>query len=115
MGYFVASFLAAYDKRGKEVYFDEDPTEVTFDYGMYMHAIHPTWKLRTDDWGWIYRSHGLAQDGSEYWKEYDVFIAILVTGPILSFFWLLYGILALYKYLASKVHLATIVWTLANE
>lgn len=69
--------------RGKEVYFDENTTEVTFYVGMQIKLLNPTWTIRTDDWGFIYRAFGNYLSGSNnYWRSYDVFIGLLLTAGI---------------------------------
>jgi hypothetical protein len=109
IGYFISTFLAAYDKRGKETYFDEAPQEVSFGMAMYLRAMHRDWHIRTDDWGWIYRGHQLAENNQGYWPDHDVFTAILVSGGIVGGLWIFTALFELYKYLAKKTSIAGVV------
>lgn len=75
--------------RGKEVYFDQNTTEVSFVIGMKIKLLNPSWTIRTDDWGFFFRAFGNYLTGSNsYWRSYDSFLVIMITAGITGVLWL---------------------------
>ncbi len=101
--------LAAFDRKGKEVYFDQDPQhlEYRFEDAMQIKDQHQNWTMRTDDWGYFQRAYYRVRDeGSDYWYSYNVFIAIIVTTAVTGFLWLIASIIEIVKFGAWKWRLA---------
>lgn len=99
------------DKRDKEVYFDEDPTEVTFVTGMAKKLLNPGLHIRTDDWGYFYRSFDTwIDDKSGFWNDYEVMIPITCTAGVTGIMWLILSIIELVKFCSSKWNIATCVY-----
>ncbi len=106
IGYVVASLLAVFDKRGREVYFEDDPTEYNFTQAKELKLASPTGAdMYTEDWGYFYRAY--ERGNHSYWSQYDVFLLIIVTMAVTSFMWFIVSLLNIYKY-------ATIAWRLAG-
>ena len=105
------SVLCLLDKKGKEVYFDEElSTGVSYSFaaGMVMKLANPEWTIRTDDWGYFYRAfEETLKDSNSYWKDYDVFLAIAVTAGVTGIMWFINSIVEIRKFAKSR-------WNLAN-
>jgi len=111
IGYLIVSLLAAFDKHGKEVYFDQDPgREYTFREFKDAKIANPSWTPRTDDWGYFYR--GYYRNKDSYWEKYDVFLLVIVTSAITTFLWILTSLLGIYKYAARVWRLAAFTFSL---
>jgi hypothetical protein len=107
LGYLGVSGLCAYDKRGKETYFVQDPTEVTFQRGLVLKFMNPTWEMKTDDWGYFYRAFDYTLSNPDgYWKDYDVFLALAITAAITGIMWIVIACIDINKFLKGKYHLA---------
>lgn len=75
--------------RGKEVYFAQNATEVTFSTGMQIKLMNPDWDIKTDDWGYFYRAYSNYMSGTnKYWRNYDAFLGIVITTGICGMLWL---------------------------
>ncbi|MDR3549440.1 MAG: hypothetical protein P4M11_14445 [Candidatus Pacebacteria bacterium] len=99
----VVAFLAAFDERGKEAYFDEDPTERDIVAAINLKLVHPTWTMRTDDWGYIRRVYEDNKDGTNNrWKEYNVFLAICITAAVCGAVWIFTNLCEVKKFGKSK-------------
>jgi len=104
------SYLAINDKKGKEVFFDEAPTEVTFQQGILLKALNPTWNMKTEDWGYIQRAYdAVKKDASSYWKDYDIYFLILVVAGASGLLFIITGIIELIKFAKMKWRLACVV------
>lgn len=98
MTYMVISGLCAFDKRGKEVYFAQDPTEYEFRAALAMKKINPQYSIKTDDWGYFQRAFQRVQDTNDsYWSNYDAFLAILVTAGVVGIYWIVTCIVYIVK------------------
>ena len=68
--------LSVFDKKGKEVYFTEDPTGIEYCFEKVKEVIktHSTWTINTDDYGYFYRAFEEStlnyDDQINYWKKY---------------------------------------------
>lgn len=104
------SIYSAFDMRGREVYFDQNSTEVTFFNGMNIKLNNPSWTMKTDDLGYFYRAFNSYLTGNNYsfWKSYDAFFGIMIAGIMSSIIWLIGGIMEIYKFFYIK-------WSLANR
>ena len=99
----VLSLVAAFDKRGKEAYFQEDTRERTMENAVTWKQVHPAWTVMTDDWGFFERAH---EEGGSRWQDYDVFLVICTTAGISSAIWLLTSCVETYKFVQVKWPLA---------
>ena len=95
------SALCLCDKRGKEVYFDEVPNiEFTLQMGILMKAMHSTYTMRTDDWGYFQRAFFDVLDNPDttMWKDYDVFLGIACTAGVTGILWVIASGLEITKF-----------------
>ena len=107
IGYAAASVLCAFDKKGREAYFAEKlDTELPLVFALKFKVTAPTWTLKTDDWGWIQRA---SENLDSFWKNYDVFYAVLIVGIVCSLYWLVSGIFELLKYKREDANAAKCV------
>jgi hypothetical protein len=93
------------DKKGKEIYFDEDGgASHSFVEGMMIKTVtNPTWTIKTEDWGWFQRaSEEVRKDSSSFWKDYDVWIAIVVTAGVTGIMWIINSIMEIKKFCGMK-------------
>ena len=105
------SVLCLFDKRGKEVYFDESPTEVTFAIGKTIKSMYASFTIRTDDWGYFYRAFESTRDNeNSYWKDYDVFLAIACTAGVTGILWIVCSIIDVFKFTRAGWHLSCCVF-----
>ncbi len=95
--------MALQDKKGKEVYFVEDPTERTFEAGMVDKFTNPSWTIKTDDWGYIYRAfEKTLSNSNSYWKDYDIFLAVALTAGVTSILWVIGCSIEINKYVKAN-------------
>eukprot|EP01022_Parablepharisma_sp_SALTPOND_P008164 TRINITY_DN135304_c1_g1_i1.p2 TRINITY_DN135304_c1_g1~~TRINITY_DN135304_c1_g1_i1.p2 ORF type:complete len:245 (-),score=7.32 TRINITY_DN135304_c1_g1_i1:81-815(-) len=112
IGYLITSLVAVFDRQGREVYFENNPQRAyTFLQGKELKLANPSWVIRTDDWGYIYRAY--QRENDPYWSQYDVFLYIVVTAAVTTFLWVLVTLMDLYKYIAWAWKLATVTLILA--
>ena len=104
------SLMCLRDQRGKEVYFDEDSNEVSFETGMAIKQIHPNWTMQTEDWGYFPRAFNdvLNLNDKSMWKKYDVYIAIACTSGITGLIWFIAGLIEISKFRGAKWNLASL-------
>ena len=103
IGYLISSLIAVFDKRGNEIYFDESPNVYDFENAKIAKLANPSWHMRTDDWGYIYRAY---QSTDPYWSKYNVFLYIVVTAAVTTFMWVIATLVDIWKY-------TTLAWRLA--
>ena len=114
LGYIAISILCLLDKKGKEVYFDEDPNtgaSYTFAVGMGIKLFSNTeWTVRTEDWGYFYRAfEETMKDSNSYWKDYDVWLAIVITAGVTGIMWIINSIIEIRKFAKAGWDLASCV------
>ena len=105
--------LCILDKRGKEVYFAEDPTgtEYSFQVGVGLKlSIYQTWTIKTDDWGYFYRAFFSTWNNSNSsWKSYDAFLAIVLTAGVTGILFFILSIMDIRKFSNFNWSVATCV------
>ena len=114
MGYFGITLFCLFDKKGKEIYFEDDTTETEYRFGdpniLIMKEFNPYWTIATDDWGYFYRFFERATiESSTLWKEYNVFEIIVITVGITGLLWIILTVANLLKYRYKKWNLADCV------
>jgi hypothetical protein len=94
IGYFVISIIFHYDKRGKEIYYTDNP-DIERDLA-YVFRNLPTdgASARTDYWGWFKRSH----DENYMLNDYDVYYWTFILGITGGIYWTVLGISEIIKY-----------------
>lgn len=85
--YIIISAICLSDKRGRLFYFLEDPTnaEYTFETAKEIFIKHPSWTIKTDDWGHFRRA---TNSSDEFWNDYDVFATVITLTVLIGFFWI---------------------------
>ena len=103
-----------FDKRDKEIYFEGDPSETEYEFGdpniLRIKEANPTWEIKTDDWGYIYRVFEKAIFNSRtLWREYNVFVLIVITVGITGILWIILSIVNIIKYAKMRWNLSEYV------
>ena len=98
------SVISVFDKRGKEVYFDEQPgREYNFIDAMTIKKEHPSWGIHTNDWGYFRRAHDRFLDNAHsIWETYEVLTPILVVSCVIGAIWIVMSIVEIAKYSLFK-------------
>jgi len=105
--YLGLGLLSAFDHKGKEAYFDHDPSERTLQNAAFYRQQRKSAKIRTDDWGYFERTY--FQDDGRY-TEYNVLLYIVLTCSISGTLWLFSALLEVYKFIFTRWILT--YWTL---
>jgi len=91
--------MAAFDKKGKEAYFDVDSAERNLQEAVRIRIMYPKWTIFTDDWGYFERAnYENIHNISERYSNYDVFIIILIVTLLTSLLWISSGFLEIRKF-----------------
>ena len=99
MGYIAATVLCIMDNKGKEVYFESQTDAVSFEAGMKLKKDNPDWVMKTEDWGYVYRSfEGWLKSPSGFWKDYEIFLAMAATGGVTGLLWIVAAAIELHKF-----------------
>lgn len=87
-----------FDEKGKELYFDEDPTksDFTFQDAFEIKLANPTWVIKTDDIGYFYRAF-VEKEVNPYWENYDVLLFIGIVSGITGTLWITSGVVNINK------------------
>lgn len=95
--------------KGKEIYFKEDPTgkEYSIREAEIVKQQNPTWTIETDDWGYFYRAFAKHEDKS-FWEDYDCALQITITTGVVSFFFIISGILNAVKFCKARFKLSCV-------
>jgi len=105
LGYIASSVLLAFDKKGKEAYYANDPkTELTL-RDVFENSPWTGRSLKTDYWGWFQRSH----DKNSILHEYDVFYYVLIIGAGSGTICAIMSISEICKYNKDKIGRSTCV------
>ena len=96
------------DKRGKEIYFSEDPNglEYTLEQAKTIKEQNFSWNIKTDDWGYFYRAY------TEDWNKYNLFLPIAICGAIMGLSWTITTLFNIAKYTYLKWNFACKVYNL---
>jgi len=79
--YIAIAFIAIHDKKGKEAYFYEDPTERTIQDAMRIRTSQPSWRIYTDDWGYFQRAYEENKNKSNpRYKNYNIYLLVCITA-----------------------------------
>ncbi len=106
------SYISAYDKKGREAFFEEDSgVTLTLLAAVNARLVHPMWTLETEDWGFIKRAYDENKDGtSSRWENYNVFLAMCITSAICGTLWIVTNFYEIKKYGSLKWRLSLIVF-----
>jgi hypothetical protein len=97
------SVLCALDKKGKDVYFDEETLEYDLIGGLARKAIVSTLTIRTENWGYFQVAFSaVLADGNSPWKDYDCFLAILGTAGVVGVLWIVFSCIQIHAYRRSR-------------
>jgi len=100
LGYIVISVLIAFDKKGKEAYYSDDPdTVMTLTQVFAITTPRTDASLKTDYWGWFRRAH----DEDSILKEYDIFYFVLGIGSGCGIICAILSIVEICKYKNDSV------------
>ena len=96
-----ASYILAYDKRGKELYGLNEPNT---EYSMSLlevsdeaelETIFKDAALKTEYLGWFEAAH---RNGGEFYYGYDIFMEMMCIGTIFGLYWICLGVYDVVKY-----------------
>eukprot|EP00826_Nyctotherus_ovalis_P062341 TRINITY_DN8_c0_g1_i3.p1 TRINITY_DN8_c0_g1~~TRINITY_DN8_c0_g1_i3.p1 ORF type:complete len:270 (+),score=59.93 TRINITY_DN8_c0_g1_i3:2-811(+) len=95
------------DKKGKEVYFKEDPDgkEYTINEAIIVKQTNPSWSIRTEDWGHFYRAF-VKDNSNSFWEKYDCLLSITITAGVVGVLWIITAVFNMYKYCGTRFDLS---------
>ena len=94
-----ASILCALDKKGKDVYFDQETEEYDLIAGLARKEATPTLTIKTENWGYFQVAFSAAMaNANSRWKDYDCFLAILATAGVTGILWIVFGSIQIHAY-----------------
>lgn len=105
--YLGTSLLCIFDKRSKEIYFNEDPDNKEYEFPdeaiLVQKGDNPGWALKMKDWGYIYRVYerGLLKSNPDV-RKYDVFLLIIITGGLTGLMWFILSVYDIEKFSKTK-------------
>ena len=101
--YMTISLICCFDKRGKEVYFEDSNQEYSLSEGILNIESHNGKQIKTDDWGYIYRAYeSPTRDPAIHWEDYSILKYIIATSIISGVFWLGGGVFDLIKFIFAR-------------
>jgi hypothetical protein len=99
--FIVASYLLAYDKKGKELYGFTDPNtehamaELEALDKNTLQTVFGKGPLKTEYLGWFEAAH---RNDGKFYNGYDIFIEIMCIGSIFGLYWICVGVYDVVKY-----------------
>ena len=93
------SGLCAFDKKGKDVYFDAVPDEYDLFTGLALKIANPTYTIMTENWGYFQVAfERVNKDSSSPWKDYDCFLYILCIAGGTGLFWIIMASIEIHQF-----------------
>jgi hypothetical protein len=93
------SGFCAFDKKGKDVFFEGQPEEYDLFEGLARKAVNPADTIRTENWGYFQAAfERVMKDSNSPWKDYDCYLAILCTAGVSGVMWIVMAIIEIHKF-----------------
>ena len=99
-------FMYEYEIDGTKIEIESKTFEEGLEY-----IINNPKTVYTDDRGFFRRAFNNKYD-SDYWKDYDAYLAIAIAGSISVFLWIVHGVIDIIKYKDLKWNFACYVFFL---